>query len=107
MLHEEREMGHYTKREMGGTWEQFSKWLTRVERDTPKERRDGYHLILWCQLVRLAAIAGQCFGSISKVFIAVIIALPKVISGDNVSCHSKVNHHFDFVHVVILMYVVL
>ncbi len=52
--------------------------------------------------MRLAAIAGQCFGSISKVFIAVIIALPKVISGDNVSCHSKVNHHFDFVHVEIL-----
>ena len=30
-------------------------------------------LILWRQLVRLAATAGQCFGSISKVFSALII----------------------------------
>ena len=40
-----------------------------------------YLLILWRQLLRLAAIAGQCFGSILKVFNALIIVLPKVISG--------------------------
>ena len=40
-----------------------------------------YHLvILWRQLVRLAAIAGQCFGSPPKGFGALIIVLPKVIS---------------------------
>ena len=38
-------------------------------------------LIIWRQLVRMAAIAGQCFGSISKVFRALIIVLPKFISG--------------------------
>ena len=44
--------------------------------------RYKYHLlILWRQLVRLAAIAGKCFGSISKVFSALIIVSPKVISG--------------------------
>ena len=51
--------------------------------------RYKYHLlILWRQLVRLAAIAGKCFGSISKVFSALIIGLPRVSPGHPVASVS-------------------
>ena len=81
-FHEERERRQSTNKRNEGHGNTVSMRLIRVDTRYWHALGERYYLlILWRQLLRLAAIAGQCFGSILKVFNALIIVLPKVISG--------------------------
>ena len=81
-FHDERERRQSTNKRNEGHGNTVSMRLIRVDTRYWHALGERYYLlILWRQLLRLAAIAGQCFGSISKVFNALIIVLPKVISG--------------------------